>query len=362
MRNRAWLILSLLLSPWACAAETYGMRYEVSLDGLTWSSNVNVPPESVVKFRVSAYFEPGVTVTTTDGPGTAVAVSRFTGSQQVVGFGGGDVFQNLVRLAPSGNPALLSASGTGVIGLNTITSFASQVLLDLTPYLQAPEFKFPILRGEIRLSTSLEPRTLTISNKTFGSGSTPGLTFYHSGSPINRQSARPDDSNVRQDVNAAITVVGGGCPSPGYDTFTSTPTAQPSVPAVFTVTSAIANGYEWYRNGVRLADSTRYTGLTSSTLTIPHPVPSDAGSYRCRVSSVCFTYTTTFPLSLTIACGADLAPDGLVDDVDFLQFVAAYNEFVCPTQRCPADLNVDGFVDDLDFGLFAVQYDSLLCP
>ena len=91
MRNRAWLILSLLLSPWACAAETYGMRYEVSLDGLTWSSNVNVPPESVVKFRVSAYFEPGVTVTTTDGPGTAVAVSRVTGSQQGVGVGGGGV-------------------------------------------------------------------------------------------------------------------------------------------------------------------------------------------------------------------------------------------------------------------------------
>lgn len=155
--ERQWVAvaaLSTLIISSRCDAGIYGMRYEVSLDGLAWSSSVNVPPESVVKFRVSAYFEPGVTVTTTDGPGTAVAVSRFTGSQQVIGFAASDVFQNLVRLAPSGNPALLSASGTGVIGLNTITSFASQVLLDLTPYLQAPEFTFPIPRGEIRLSTN----------------------------------------------------------------------------------------------------------------------------------------------------------------------------------------------------------------
>lgn len=65
-------------------------------------------------------------------------------------------------------------------------------------------------------------------------------------------------------------------------------------------------------------------------------------------------------------CPADINNDGVVDDLDFQLFAAAYNILDCADPAmpsgCPADLNVDGFVDDADFSLFAVAYDALLCP
>ena len=63
-------------------------------------------------------------------------------------------------------------------------------------------------------------------------------------------------------------------------------------------------------------------------------------------------------------CPADLHADDVVDDNDFVQFAAAYNELLCPELPafCDADLNDDGFVDDSDFVLFAGAYNELLCP
>lgn len=362
MRTRIWITLSLLLGPGVCAAGTYGMRYEVSKDGNVWATSISAPPDSLIKFRVSAYFSDGTKILTADGLGNAIVASRFTGSQKVAGRVDGDVIQNLVRTASTGNPALLTVNNaSGVIGTTAVTSFASQLIASLAPFAEAPEFTFQILRGEIRIGPSLEPRVLTIQNNTFGSGATPGLTFYHSASIENKQSAAPTADNTREDQIATITVLGSGCPSPGYESFTGTATAQPAVPAVFTVTSAAGMSYEWYKNGVLLTNTNRYAGLFTSSLKIPQPLPSDAGSYRCRVYSLCFTYSTTFALPLTITCGADLSRDGFVDDSDFQVFVAAYDAFVC-SGACAADLNTDGFVDDLDFSLFTVQYDAVLCP
>lgn len=62
------------------------------------------------------------------------------------------------------------------------------------------------------------------------------------------------------------------------------------------------------------------------------------------------------------SCWADLTHNEVVDDEDFLPFVASYNEMVCPAMLCPADLNDDGMVDDADFQLFASAYDALICP
>lgn len=355
------MIGAIILCPSVLAAGTYGLRYEVSTDGNVWQSSLGVPPDSLVKFRVSAYFTPGTTIITEDGIGDALAVSRFTGSQKVVGRVEGDLIQNLVRVAPSGNPALLTVSNaTGVIGTTAVTSFASQLLLTLDPYVGAPEYTFQMIRGEIKIGASLEPRVLTIQSNTYGSGATKGLTFYHSASVENKQSGGPDEGNTRADQNATISVAGSGCPSPGYQSFTGTATAQPSIPAEFMVTSSAGMSYQWYKNGVLLTDAARYHGLATASLTIPQPVPSDAGSYRCRVYSVCFTYSTTFALSLAITCGGDLTRDSFVDDGDFQVFAAAYDAFVCPA-ACGADLNVDGFVDDLDFQVFVTQYDSVLC-
>jgi len=63
-------------------------------------------------------------------------------------------------------------------------------------------------------------------------------------------------------------------------------------------------------------------------------------------------------------CPADLAPDWprMVNDADFVEFIAAYEIVVSPPANPNADLNRDGLVNDEDFAIFAVAYDALLCP
>lgn len=65
-------------------------------------------------------------------------------------------------------------------------------------------------------------------------------------------------------------------------------------------------------------------------------------------------------------CPADFNGDDLVDDADFVLFVAAYNILDCADPAmpagCPADINGDTFVDDADFVLFVGAYNELVCP
>lgn len=65
-----------------------------------------------------------------------------------------------------------------------------------------------------------------------------------------------------------------------------------------------------------------------------------------------------------LACPADFNNDDVVDDSDFVYFVGAYNELICPElpATCPADLNDDGLVEDGDFVIFVVAYNDLICP
>ncbi|MBX3388483.1 MAG: hypothetical protein KF691_03395 [Phycisphaeraceae bacterium] len=64
-------------------------------------------------------------------------------------------------------------------------------------------------------------------------------------------------------------------------------------------------------------------------------------------------------------CPADLNADSVVDDADFVIFVAAYDTLLCASETmavgCPSDLNGDAAVDDVDFVLFANAYDALRC-
>jgi hypothetical protein len=66
-----------------------------------------------------------------------------------------------------------------------------------------------------------------------------------------------------------------------------------------------------------------------------------------------------------IPCPADLYHDTVVDDLDFVEFAAAYNVLDCAdvsmTPGCAADLNNDNFVDDADFLIFVVAYNAVLC-
>jgi len=60
-------------------------------------------------------------------------------------------------------------------------------------------------------------------------------------------------------------------------------------------------------------------------------------------------------------CAGDLNGDGLVDDMDFVQFAGSYDNLVVPPASAFADFNADGAVDDSDFVVFASAYDQLLC-
>jgi len=65
-----------------------------------------------------------------------------------------------------------------------------------------------------------------------------------------------------------------------------------------------------------------------------------------------------------LTCPSDFNGDNQVDDADFVVFVSAYNDLLCPEApaECPADLNRDGLVEDSDFIFFATAYNELLCP
>jgi len=65
-----------------------------------------------------------------------------------------------------------------------------------------------------------------------------------------------------------------------------------------------------------------------------------------------------------LACPSDFNGDGFVEDSDFVMFVTAYNELLCPEPpgACPCDLNKDGLVEDADFVFFVSAYNELVCP
>ncbi|MBS0187551.1 MAG: S8 family serine peptidase [Planctomycetes bacterium] len=63
-----------------------------------------------------------------------------------------------------------------------------------------------------------------------------------------------------------------------------------------------------------------------------------------------------------IGCPGDLNADDLVDDADFVQFAAFYNDLLTPGGAYTgADFNGDAVSDDADFVVFASSYDALLC-
>lgn len=195
MRTAFTLILVVLVSSTAHAA--WGLKFELSR-GSIWVPTIMASAGDTVRFRVGVYFDIGTKVTTADGTGSAMAVSRFTGSNEFTSFLPSDALQNVVRTASSGEVPIVQTSG-GVIGTTAITSFAGQVLATLP---SQPQTYYELLQGEIKLGPSGMLRVLLLRNKTFGSGSTPGMRFYHDGSPVNLQSGTPDTPRV--DINADI--------------------------------------------------------------------------------------------------------------------------------------------------------------
>ena len=77
-----------------------------------------------------------------------------------------------------------------------------------------------------------------------------------------------------------------------------------------------------------------------------------------NATAIALGFTPTLTLEGVITCPADLNGDNLVDDIDFVLFAQAYDNYTDPR----ADFNADGFTDDVDFVLFAQAYDLFTCP
>ncbi|MBX3379801.1 MAG: PEP-CTERM sorting domain-containing protein [Phycisphaeraceae bacterium] len=190
------------------ALGAWGLKFEV-WNGAAWMSIVSAAPGDVVKFRFGAYFDPDAPplITTADGSGTAMALTRFTGSNQATGFAIGDGFQNVVRTITGGSEAIVTINGS-VIGTTAVTSFGSQLFPGDVPFEPYKE----IYVGEVKIGASTAPRVIALKNKTFGSGNTPGLTFYNSASPVNKQAGAPQAGGPgREDMTAQIWLI----PAPG---------------------------------------------------------------------------------------------------------------------------------------------------
>lgn len=284
-----WLGAVVTISTAADAA--WGLKYQV-WNGTQWVQSVAVDavPGTVIQFRFGAYFDVDSppAITTADGAGTAMALARFTGSNQATGFAGGDIFQNVVRTISSGNPALISISGA-TIGTTAVTSFGSQVFLGdlfLEPYKE-------IYKGEVKLGSDTSVRTIVIKNKTYGSGTTAGLTFYNSASLSNKQSGKPDNPEGRVDINATIIV---GCDTPTIDVPPANQQACVGGSATFSVHASGPGTltYQWRKN------SNPINGATSASYEISPVTIGDAGSYDCVVANDCPGIVSS-PASLTVS-------------------------------------------------------------
>jgi len=116
--------------------------------------------------------------------------------------------------------------------------------------------------------------------------------------------------------------------------------------------------YQWRLNNQDIpnANGPSYTVTSASE--------DDEGIYECFIMND-FGDATSEGASLQL-CDADVDCSGMVDDADFIIFVAAYNILDCadPSMplECPSDFNRDAVVDDSDFGIFVVAYNELVCP
>lgn len=357
---------ALLLACSQCSGD-WGLRFEVSKDGVSWSPSVQAKEDEVIKFRMSAYFDPGTPVSTTSASGTligtAIVWSRFSGQSQVSGMVAGDLIQNLVRVATQGNAALVSVSGD-TIGTTSPLSFATQLLLPsaLAPYVANPLLDSVIYRGEIKIGPSTAPRTLHLKNKSFGVGAQPGLRYYLNSADGNVGTPTAE-AGPRFDVEGFVFVNSGSCDPVVVNSIgvISDGSALSSIVLVADVSSS-ADRFLWFHNGQALSEGGRFSGTRSKTLTVAAPTALDSGDYTLRSRSNCETVLSS-PIAVTVPCSADLNADGVVNDDDFVLFANAYNNFSCPgsPSPCPADLNLDSVVDDADFMGFSTQYNVLLC-
>lgn len=89
--------------------------------------------------------------------------------------------------------------------------------------------------------------------------------------------------------------------------------------------SRVTVEYQWYRDGIPLAESERIQGVTSTMLRISTPGPQDVGNYRLKATtafSECFSDPA--PVAIAPGCPGDLDNSGGVDLLDLNLLLANF--------------------------------------
>ncbi|MCE7863040.1 MAG: hypothetical protein DYG99_05795 [Bacteroidetes bacterium CHB5] len=96
--------------------------------------------------------------------------------------------------------------------------------------------------------------------------------------------------------------------------------------ALFSVfVSGTVQSYQWKKNGVNLANNTKYSGVLSATLTIKDSQPDDQAFYTCEIRTSCSTTIASETVQLLVNPTPDLE---LLDITCDAPFVAEWNSLV----------------------------------
>ena len=130
-------------------------------------------------------------------------------------------------------------------------------------------------------------------------------------------------------------------------------TADYPCPLQLGITLSSGSGtYQWYKNGIPLANGGSVSGATSPTLNISPTSASDAGSYFCRVTGAC-GMDDSGTIVVNARCIADVNGNGVADPGDYTAWINAFNN-----NDSAADQNCDGAVTPTDFTAWIANYNA----
>lgn len=115
--------------------------------------------------------------------------------------------------------------------------------------------------------------------------------------------------------------------------------------------------YQWFKDGVALANSGRITGADSDTLQIQNFTSDDNGEYHVTVHNPCGDdQSITVQLRAIPACPGDFNDSGGVDATDLAEFFDAYQRGLML-----ADVDLSGGIDASDMALFIESFQAGGC-
>jgi len=115
--------------------------------------------------------------------------------------------------------------------------------------------------------------------------------------------------------------------------------------------------YQWFKDGVALANSGRITGADSDTLQIQNFTSADNGNYHVTVHNPCGDdESIAVQLRAIPACPGDFNDSGGVDATDLAEFFDAYQRGLML-----ADVDLSGGIDASDMALFIESFQAGGC-